>query len=50
MATDAELRRHLQAGALEHAAGFTWSATATRILEALADEAHRTGAHRATRA
>lgn len=50
VATDAELRRQLQVGALEHAAGFTWSATATRILEALADEAHRSWAGRDIRA
>ena len=39
IATDPQLRATLHRGALEHAAGFTWSVTATRILEALAQEA-----------
>jgi glycosyltransferase involved in cell wall biosynthesis len=37
--TDAPLRERLTAGALEHAGRFTWDATATRIMEVLADEA-----------
>lgn len=37
--TDPDLRERLQAGARLHAAGFTWTNTATRILTALADEA-----------
>lgn len=37
--TDTDLRERLQAGARLHAAGFTWTNTATRILTALADEA-----------
>lgn len=37
--TDGEHRSRLQQGALEHARGFTWMNTATRILEALHDEA-----------
>jgi len=36
---DDDLRARLQAGALEHAATLTWTNTATRILEALRDEA-----------
>jgi glycosyltransferase involved in cell wall biosynthesis len=39
VATDAELRARLSQGALDHAAQFTWTNTATRILEVLADEA-----------
>jgi glycosyltransferase involved in cell wall biosynthesis len=39
--SDADLRARLQAGALEHAARFSWDDTATRILRALADEATR---------
>ncbi len=39
LATDAALRDRLCAGALAHAAGFTWTTTATRILQTLADEA-----------
>jgi len=39
VATDPALRERLSAGALEHAATFTWANTATRILEVLADEA-----------
>ncbi|MBI2709549.1 MAG: glycosyltransferase family 4 protein [Actinobacteria bacterium] len=39
--TDADLRARLQAGAVAHAAGFSWDRTATRILQALADEAVR---------
>ena len=39
IATDATLRERLSAGALEHAGGFTWTNTATRVLETLADEA-----------
>jgi len=39
IATDASLRRHLSAGALRHAEQFTWTATATRVMEILADEA-----------
>lgn len=38
--TDADLRTRLQAGALEHAARFSWAATAARIMALLADEAH----------
>lgn len=45
VANDEALRARLQAGALTHAAGFTWSNTATQILEALADEARRHGDH-----
>ncbi len=41
LATDADLRARLQAGAVAHAARFTWEATATAILEALAEEARR---------
>jgi glycosyltransferase involved in cell wall biosynthesis len=41
VATDAALRERLRAGALEHARRFTWEATATDILAALADEARR---------
>jgi glycosyltransferase involved in cell wall biosynthesis len=41
VATDDGLRKRLQAGALEHATRFTWEATATSILRALAEEAHR---------
>ena len=37
--TDASLRARLQSGALEHADQFTWSNTATRIMESLAHEA-----------
>jgi glycosyltransferase involved in cell wall biosynthesis len=39
--TDAELRERLRAGALQHAQRFTWDATATSILSALATEARR---------
>jgi glycosyltransferase involved in cell wall biosynthesis len=39
VATDADLRDRLRAGALDHAARFTWAHTATRIMEILADEA-----------
>lgn len=39
VATDADLRARLTQGALDHAAGFTWTNTATRILEVLTDEA-----------
>jgi glycosyltransferase involved in cell wall biosynthesis len=39
--TDADLRRHLGAAALEHAAGFRWEQTAQGILEALCDDADR---------
>ncbi|HEX2578610.1 MAG TPA: glycosyltransferase family 4 protein [Aquihabitans sp.] len=42
VATDRDLRDRLRAGALEHAGRFTWTNTATRILETLADEALRT--------
>lgn len=41
IATDPALRRQLHDGALAHAAGFTWTNTATRILEALVSEARR---------
>jgi len=41
IATDPTLRDRLGAGALAHAARFTWEATATRILAALAFEACR---------
>lgn len=46
IATDPALRDRLRAGALEHAARFTWTNTATRILETLADEAQH-GSHHA---
>jgi glycosyltransferase involved in cell wall biosynthesis len=39
IASDPDLRDRLRAGALEHSRQFTWQNTATRILEALADEA-----------
>ena len=39
VATDATLRERLTAGALQHASTFTWTNTATRIMEVLADEA-----------
>ena len=39
--SDEALRARLQAGASDHATRFTWEATATRILSALADEARR---------
>lgn len=39
LCTDTPLRARLSAGAIEHAAQFTWAATATRIMETLADEA-----------
>jgi glycosyltransferase involved in cell wall biosynthesis len=46
VATDHALRERLSAGALEHAATFTWANTSTRILEVLADEAlGRPGLH-----
>ncbi|MBX3313448.1 MAG: glycosyltransferase family 4 protein [Actinobacteria bacterium] len=41
--TDGDLRARLQAGALEHAGRFTWTNTATQILQALAFEAERHG-------
>ncbi len=37
--TDAPLRRRLSDGALAHAARYDWANTATKIMEALADEA-----------
>jgi glycosyltransferase involved in cell wall biosynthesis len=37
--TDADLRARLSAGALRHASTFTWTNTATRILDVLVDEA-----------
>ena len=37
--SDASAADRLPAGALEHASRFTWEATATGILDALADEA-----------
>lgn len=40
VATDHALRERLCAGALEHAGRFTWTSTATRIMEVLVDEAH----------
>jgi glycosyltransferase involved in cell wall biosynthesis len=45
IATDATARTRLQQGALAHAGGFSWAATATRVLEIVADEArgHRRG-------
>ncbi|MFN8017793.1 MAG: glycosyltransferase family 4 protein [Acidimicrobiales bacterium] len=51
MATDGALRDRLTRGALEHAGTFTWTNTATRIMEVLADEALgrpslRAGTHR----
>ncbi len=39
LATDEALRTRLQAGARQHAATLTWTNTATRIMEILADEA-----------
>jgi glycosyltransferase involved in cell wall biosynthesis len=39
VATDADLRARLSQGALHHASEFTWTNTATRILEVLTDEA-----------
>ncbi|CAN5841482.1 glycosyltransferase family 4 protein [soil metagenome] len=39
IATDADLRQRLQDGAIAQASRFTWAATATDILAALADEA-----------
>ncbi|MGI8754360.1 MAG: glycosyltransferase family 4 protein, partial [Acidimicrobiales bacterium] len=39
IATDPALRDHLSRGAREQAARFTWTNTATRVLETLADEA-----------
>ncbi|WP_426573008.1 glycosyltransferase family 4 protein [Aquihabitans sp. McL0605] len=39
IATDEQLRTRLSAGALTHAGTFTWSNTATRIMEVLVDEA-----------
>ncbi len=41
VATDEDLRARLQAGAVAQAGRFTWEATATSILEVLADEAAR---------
>jgi glycosyltransferase involved in cell wall biosynthesis len=38
---DGELRSRLTAGALAHAARFTWEATATGLMRALATEAQR---------
>ena len=46
LANDAALRDRLRTGALEHAGRFTWTNTATRILETIADEATR---HRSPR-
>ena len=43
VATDDDLRQQLQAGALAHAGQFTWTNTATQILEVLADEALQQG-------
>ncbi len=40
IATDPALRSRLARGALDFAGRFTWTNTATRILETLADEAH----------
>jgi glycosyltransferase involved in cell wall biosynthesis len=37
--TDAALRARLSAGALAHSEQFSWTATATRVMEVLADEA-----------
>ncbi len=37
--TDAALRSRLSAGALAHSEQFSWTATATRVMEVLADEA-----------
>ena len=39
--SDTDLRARLSAGALAHAASFTWAATATGTLQALAEEAGR---------
>jgi glycosyltransferase involved in cell wall biosynthesis len=41
IATDAALRERLRAGALAHAERFAWTSTATGVLEALAEDAHR---------
>lgn len=38
---DPERRRRMSAAAAEHAAGFTWRSTATRLMAILADEAGR---------
>lgn len=46
IATDGALRQRLSDGAVAHARRFTWEATATRILEALAADAHRRQHHR----
>lgn len=45
IATDPVLRERLSVGALAHASKFTWTNTATRILETLADEAMGRGSH-----
>lgn len=37
--TDADLRARLEAGALDHAARFSWANTAARIMAVLVDEA-----------
>jgi glycosyltransferase involved in cell wall biosynthesis len=48
--TDADLRARLSAGALRHASTFTWTNTATRILDVLVDEAlGRPALHRPSR-
>jgi glycosyltransferase involved in cell wall biosynthesis len=49
VATDPALRTRLHQGALAHAAGFTWTNTATRILEILAEDAHSRGRRTAQR-
>ena len=41
IATDAALRERLRTGALAHAERFAWTSTATGVLEALAEDAHR---------
>jgi hypothetical protein len=41
VATDADLRRRLAAGALGHAARFSWDATAFGIMQVLASEVER---------
>ena len=40
--TDPDRRRRMSDAAAEHAAGFTWQSTATRLMAILADEAART--------
>ena len=44
VATEPELLARLQAGAVDHAAQFSWASTSTRVLRTVVDEVHR---HRA---